>query len=188
MTPGPAGDPLIHNLAGLLGEPYASSRSFEVAGVTLDLGGDLHQSAPIEGTVHVARTNRGVIVTGRLTTRLALQCSRCLRDVDVPLTLTLSEEVLPTIDIATGLELDATAEPDVARLTDHHELDLEPLVREAVQLAEPIAPLCRSDCPGLCVVCGEELATGIHEHEEAPIDPRLEALRLFRVDGAPETE
>ena len=36
--------------------------------------------------------------------------------------------------------MDPEDEPDVARLTDHHEVDLEPLLREAVQLAEPIAP------------------------------------------------
>lgn len=188
MTLVPSGDALTQNIAGLLGEPYGSSRSFEIAGVVVDLGPELRQSAPIEGTIHVARTNRGVVVTGRLTTSLAEQCSRCLRDVEVPLALTLREEVLPSIDIGTGLPVAATGEPDAARLTDHHELDLEPLVREAIQLAEPIAPLCRDDCPGLCVVCGDELATGIHEHAEAPIDPRLEALRGFRVDGGPETE
>jgi large subunit ribosomal protein L32 len=70
-------------------------------------------------------------------------------------------------------------EPDVARLTDHHELDLETPVREAIQLAEPIAPLCRPDCPGLCIVCGGR-STRAHDHPDDDIDPRLEALRAFR--------
>ena len=70
----------------------------------------------------------------------------------------------------------------MARLTDHHELDLETPVREAIQLAEPIAPLYRPDCPGLCVVCGERLDEGIHDHPDDDIDPRLEALRGFRPD------
>ncbi len=156
--------------------------------MTLDLGPDLRQAAPVEGTVRVARTNRGVLVTGRLTAGLAEQCSRCLKEIDVPLEVTLDEEVLPSIDIATGLPVDASAEPDVARLTDHHELDLEPLVREAIPLAEPIAPLGREDGPGLCPVCGAELAVGDHAHEEAVVDPRLEALRAFRVDGEDESE
>jgi uncharacterized protein len=100
--------------------------------------------------------------------------------------VSLDEEVLPSIDIASGLPVRPEDEPDVARLTDHHEVDLEPLLREAVQLAEPIAPLCRPDCPGLCLVCGDELAGGLHDHPEAPIDPRLEALRAFRRDDEPE--
>ena len=188
MTAAPAGDPLLYNLAGLLAQPPGSSRTFGIAGVMLDLGPDLSQADPVEGAVRVARTNRGVLVTGRLTASLDEQCSRCLKEIEVPLELVLEEEVLPGVDIATGLRIDTSAEPDVARLTDHHELDLEPLVRQAIQLAEPIAPLCRVDCPGLCPVCGEERAVGDHQHEDVPIDPRLLALRDFRVDGEEESE
>ena len=84
----------------------------------------------------------------------------------------------------TGRPLPVDDEPDVARLTDHHELDLETPVREAIQLAEPIAPLCRPDCPGLCIVCGERLDDGEHDHPDDDIDPRLEALRGFKPDDA----
>jgi len=84
--------------------------------------------------------------------------------------------------LATGRPITIDDEPDVARLTDHHELDLETAVREAIQLAEPIAPLDRPDCPGLCVVCGLALDEGVHDHPDEDIDPRLEALRGFRPD------
>ena len=71
-------------------------------------------------------------------------------------------------------------EPEALRLTDHHELDLEPSVRDAISLAEPIAPLDRPDCPGLCLVCGLPLDEGAHDHPDDDIDPRLEALRGFQ--------
>lgn len=182
MTPGLAAELLTYNVAGLLAEPPGSSRTYAIAGVILDLGPDLVQADPVEGSIRVARTNRGILVTGRLTTSLAMACSRCLREIEVPLVLMLEEEVLPSIDLLTGQPLDTSAEPDVPRLTDHHELELEPLVREAIQLAEPIAPLCRADCPGLCIVCGRELAGPEHDHGPGEIDSRLEALRGFRVD------
>jgi uncharacterized protein len=67
-------------------------------------------------------------------------------------------------------------------LTDHHELDIEQTVREAILLAEPIAPLCEPDCPGLCAVCGERLTSGPHDHGEDAIDPRLEVLRSLKLD------
>jgi uncharacterized protein len=67
----------------------------------------------------------------------------------------------------------------VLRLTDHHELELEEEVRDGILLSEPIAPLCRQDCPGLCLECGLELGSGPHEHPDADIDPRLEALLGF---------
>lgn len=179
-------DPLTFNVAGLLGEPAGSSRDHLVAGVTLDLG-DLRQADPLEGSIRLNRTNRGLIVRGRLTTSLDAECSRCLRPVEAPIVVEIDEEVLPSIDLATGQPLDTTAEPDAVRLTDHHELDLEPMVREAIQLAEPLAPLCRPDCPGLCEVCGADLqADPGHAHEQ-DIDPRFEALRRFRAVDEDET-
>jgi uncharacterized protein len=47
-------------------------------------------------------------------------------------------------------------------------------------LALPMSPLCREDCPGLCVECGVPLAdTGPgHAHEDAP-DPRWAGLKHY---------
>ncbi len=73
-------------------------------------------------------------------------------------------------------------EPEALRLTDHHEVDLEGPVRDAISLAEPIAPLDRPDCPGLCLVCGEPLDEGTHDHPDDDWDPRMEALRAFKPD------
>jgi uncharacterized protein len=174
---------LTFPLAGLLADPPGSWRDYPIRDVELDLGEDLAAGSPLRGSLHVARTNRGVVVTARLATSIAESCARCLRPIAVPVEVVVEEEVLPSIDVASGLALDRSAEPEVVRLTDHHELELEPLAREAVQLAEPIAPLCRPDCPGLCSECGAELASGPHAHDEPPVDPRLEALLGFRVDG-----
>jgi uncharacterized protein len=187
MTARQIGEPLTYNVAGLLAEPVGSTRDYTVAGVIIDLGEDLHQADPIEGPVHLARTNRGLLVRADLTTSLDEQCSRCLRDIEVPLQLHIEEEALPSIDLHTGELLDTSIEPDVVRLNEHHELELGPVVREAILLAEPIAPLCEPDCPGLCPVCGERLTGGPHDHPDDEIDPRLEALRGFKVDGEDET-
>ena len=78
------------------------------------------------------------------------------------------------------------AEPDVLRLNDHHELELEQPVREAIQLGEPIAAVCEEACLGLCPECGERMEPG-HGHGEVPIDPRLEALLAFKVDAPDQT-
>ncbi|HLX35031.1 MAG TPA: YceD family protein [Candidatus Limnocylindrales bacterium] len=174
--------PLTYPLAGLLAEPYGSTRRYEVHGVTLRLPDDLRLASPVEGRVDVARTNRGVLVRANLRTTIEGSCSRCLRDIEVPIDVALDEEVLPSVDLATGLPVDSSAEPDVARLSDHHELELGPLVAEAISLAEPIAPLCEALCPGLCPDCGERLGPGHPAHPNDEIDPRLEALRGFPVD------
>jgi DUF177 domain-containing protein len=182
VTTRPVTSPLAWNVAALLTEPPGSTRDYLVAGVVIELGDDLRLADPLEGRVRLSRTNRGLIVLADLETSLDTQCSRCLRDIEVPLQLHIEEEALPSLDLQTGAPLDTSAEPDALRLTDHHELDIEQTVREAILLAEPIAPLCEPDCPGLCAVCGERMTNGPHDHGEDAIDPRLEVLRSLKVD------
>jgi uncharacterized protein len=182
MTPPAPGDPFAWNVAGLLADPPGAGRTERIERAAIDLGDDLGLARPIDAHVRLARTNRGILVDADLRTALALECSRCLREIEVPLELRIEEEYLPSLDLASGRPLPTADEPDVPRLTDHHELSLETPVREAILLAEPIAPLCRDDCPGLCIVCGGRLDEGGHDHPTEEIDPRLEALRGFRAD------
>ena len=173
--------PLAWNVAGLLADDPGADRIYEVADVKIDLGEDLELARPIKGRVRLLRTNRGILAHADLRTALALQCSRCLRDIELPVEIRFQEEYLPALDLTTGRPLPIDDEPDIARLTDHHELDLETPVREAIQLAEPIAPLHSPDCRGLCIVCGLPLEDGEHDHPDEDIDPRMEALRGFQV-------
>jgi uncharacterized protein len=183
VTVGRDDQPLLFNVAGLLGEAPGSFRDLAFDDVRISLGEDLVLAEPVAGGAHVRRTNRGLIVTGHVTTALADTCGRCLVPVRLPLDLELAEEYLPSLDITTGKPLDQTLEPEVPRLSDHHEMDLETLVREAIQLAAPIVPLCRPDCLGLCPLCGADRNIGPHAHPDGSIDPRLEALREFRPDA-----
>jgi len=177
--PDPAGA-LTFNVARLMAEPAGSRRTFPVRGVVLALDDGLRQSGPLEGTIEAIRIERGLFVTGQLTGRLGTECSRCLRAIDIPVAIDLEEEVRPSVDIATGLVLPIGPDPEIVRLTNHHELALGGPVRDLLSLGEPIAPLCRPDCPGLCPICGVELATGPHEHPDTEIDPRFAALAAFR--------
>jgi uncharacterized protein len=177
--------PLVWNAAGLLGETSGAVRDYAVSGVTVDGGEDFTLASPIEGRVHLGRTNRGLLVDADFTTTLATQCARCLRDVTVPLAFEIHDEALPAIDLHSGRVLTISLEDEeagVIHLTAHHELDLAEPVREAILLALPIAPLDREDCPGLCIVCGLPLDEADHDHPDDDIDPRLEALKAFQPD------
>jgi uncharacterized protein len=172
--------PLTYPLAGLLAEPYGTERRYDVAGATIHLADDLRLTEPLEGEVRIARTNRGVLVEAHLAAAIAGTCSRCLRDIEVPISVDVTEEALPSVDLASGGPVDTAPEPDVTRLNAHHELELAPLVADAISLAEPIAPLCEAACPGLCPTCGERLGPEHEAHHEDELDPRLAALRAFR--------
>jgi uncharacterized protein len=175
--------PLTYPLAGLLAESPGSERRYEIHGATVRLPDDMRLAEPIDGQLRISRTNRGVLVDAKLSTSIVGSCSRCLRDIEIPMTVEIHDEALPSVDLLSGHPLDASAEPDATRLTDHHELDLGALAADAISLNEPIAALCEEACPGLCVTCGQRLGPGHVEHEEDDIDPRLAALKGFRVDG-----
>jgi uncharacterized protein len=175
--------PLRFPLAGLLAEPPGTERRYDIHGATIALPDDLRLVEPIEGSLKVSRTNRGVLVDATLSTAIAGTCSRCLRDIEIPMTVHVRDEALPSVDLATGHVIDTGAEPDVTRLTDHHELDLASLAAEAISLEEPIVALCEEACPGLCPDCGERLGPDHEPHATDDIDPRLAALKGFKVDG-----
>lgn len=183
-----AAAPLTYPLASLLSEPAGTDRRYEIHGATIELPDDLRLTEPIDGRLKVTRTNRGILVDADITTAITGSCSRCLRDIEIPMRVVIREEVLPRVDIATGKPVHADDEPDTARLTDHHELEFGALAGEAISLNEPIAPLCEVACPGLCVTCGERLGPGHVEHAGDEVDPRLAALQAFRVDAEGESE
>ena len=190
-----ADSPLVWNVAGLLGEGIGAVRDYVISGVDVADAPDAEDAAeadtftlaaPVEGRIHLARTNRGLLVDADFTTVLATECVRCLREMTVPLAFEIHDEALPSLDLKTGKTVALSAEDaeaGVIRLTNHHELDLEQPIREAIVLALQIAPLDRVDCPGLCIVCGLPLDEGTHDHPDDDIDPRLEALRGFIAEG-----
>jgi len=188
VTSVPVDDPLTFNVAGLLAQPSGTVRDIDLQDVTVDPGDGLTVTRPLDGHVRLTRTNRGLRIEGRLTTALGEECRRCLRPVEVPIEVTLDEEARPSIDLHSGqpTPLEEGEDLETTRITDHHELELRPLIEQAISLVAPMDVLCEPDCPGLCAECGQRLSPG-HEHPDDDIDPRLEALRAFKVDAPDET-
>jgi uncharacterized protein len=172
---------LSYNVASLLRAAPGTSERFPVLVSDVPIAEELELAGPVSGEVRLSRTSRSILVRGHLDAALRERCSRCLRPVVTPVSVDLEEEALPSIDIDTGLPIDTGAEPEALRLDEHHELDLSASVGEALSLAEPIAPLCRPECRGLCLQCGADLnADPGHAHGEEDIDPRLAGLKAIR--------
>ena len=137
------------------------------------VGADMHLDVRFEAVTE------GVLVTGSATAPLAGDCARCLQPLAASVTVSFRELYLYQHDKHTRRERrDENDEQDDEELyLDGDLLDLEPVLRDAVVLALPMSPLCREDCPGLCVECGVPLADAGpgHGHDEAP-DPRWAAL------------
>ncbi|HEY4754073.1 MAG TPA: hypothetical protein VIH37_12360, partial [Candidatus Limnocylindrales bacterium] len=117
------GDPLTFNVAGLLAEPPGSVREYRVEDVALDPGEGMVLTRPVAGGIRLMRTNRGLVVETDLRTALAGECARCLRPTVSDVRIRIDEEVLPTIDLMSGLPvaLEEGEDLETSRLTDHHE-------------------------------------------------------------------
>jgi uncharacterized protein len=59
------------------------------------------------------------------------------------------------------------------------EIDITDLVRESILLAEPLKPMCKADCLGLCPECGVNLNVNTCACNKEFIDPRLAVLKQF---------
>jgi uncharacterized protein len=128
------------------------------------------EGSPVRLELRLEAVMEGVLVSGTARVQLAGECARCLDPVEDDLEVDLQE--LYAYDV----EPDASFEDEEVSRLEGDLLDLEPLVRDAVVLALPFGPLCREDCPGLCVECGARLADEPgHTHGDA-IDPRWAAL------------
>jgi uncharacterized metal-binding protein YceD (DUF177 family) len=83
--------------------------------------------------------------------------------------------VRPAAAASEHTSLETETEPIVG-----DQIDFTLLVREAVLLAVPDAPLCRADCPGLCPQCGADRASTTCSCVVETRDPRWAALDALR--------
>jgi uncharacterized protein len=170
----------VLNVAGLLQETPGAERSHVLRDHYLTLGSDVELAGPLDGELRLQRTNRGILVRGTVRGVVRRTCARCLEGYVEPAEVAIHEEFLPTVDPASGAPLPPPDHEDAAQpIDDHHEIDIGPVLRDEFALAEPMHPLCRPDCPGLCPECGLRLDERHVAHPVDEVDPRLAGLARF---------
>jgi uncharacterized protein len=169
------------NVAQLLRASIGSVRDYDIKQV-IDITGD-GVSRPVQGQVRLMRTDRSILVRGRLTTEVELTCSRCLGQFNCPLAMGLEEEYYPIADVDTGAPVPAPDEPGSFTIDENHILDLTEAVRQYALLAVPMKPLCKADCAGLCPFCGQNLNRGPCGCTSQKTDPRWAELSKLKKKG-----
>jgi uncharacterized protein len=164
----------VFDLAGLQLSPGGGRRIELHLGIDpLQLGGERYDAQPqlVPATVDVSRTTGGgYSLRLQFEARLTGPCMRCLAPAS-PLVTVDSREVSQPSE-----ELDSP-------YLDGDVLDVHAWARDALALAMPPKLLCRTDCAGLCPICGADLnaAGPAHGHEREP-DPRWAKLSEIRFD------
>jgi len=154
------------------GEQHRERRAVELE--PYDLGGQRYEPHPPgpEADLTLTRTTDGLVLELELDARLAGPCFRCLKETEIGLRVR-------------GREYQAGrgAADDEELRTPYVEddtLDVSRWARDAIALGLPDQILCRSDCAGLCPVCGKDLNAEPHEHADVELDPRWSALEDLR--------
>lgn len=150
-----------------------ASRTVEVAEPVDGLRTELAfvpEGRPVRARLLMESVVEGVLASGPLSGLMVVRCARCLASSERPF-LVETQELF-----ATG----AGATDDEYPLVDGI-VDVEPMIRDAVLLAMPMAPLCRPDCLGLCPRCGGDRNLGECACEPE-VDARWAALSGLRID------
>jgi uncharacterized protein len=135
-------------------------------------------AAPVELSMTVEKAGGDAFrVTGRARTRLELDCGRCLEPFESPLDAAFELRYVPQ-EQNTG-EGEREIEEDDLTTAFYREgmLDVIDLLREQIQLALPMKPLCTEACRGLCPECGTNLNRTQCDCTPTWEDPRLAPLK-----------
>lgn len=174
--------PLRLNLVELLRQPGAERHS-ECAVDPADLGCVAPESATVDfaGPVSVVIDALSGVDDVEVTTTVRVpwtgSCRRCLADVRGEATTTVVERFAPEGSPVVGRGERSEAEV-LAVVGD--QIDLAPTVRETAVIELPVAPLCSTECRGICAECGADLNFGDCGCRVVVADDRWSALDALR--------
>ncbi len=93
------------NVAQLLKRATGSSRHYQIGEDIEGIDPGLIIREPLVGQIEMVRTADGILVRGKLTTAVELQCDRCLEPFIQKVEFEIEEEFHPAIDMSTGARL-----------------------------------------------------------------------------------
>jgi uncharacterized protein len=149
-------NPLRFNAGFMLSQSVGSTRDINFDIGEIRLSDDVVVTG-LNGKARLGRTQQGILLQGTFNAQVTCECMRCLTNFERPLTTQFDELFAFDRRLATEVEL---------ILPEDANIDLQPLLQEYLLIEIPISALCKVDCKGLCLECGEDLNTKICEHQK----------------------
>lgn len=109
-----------------------------------------------------------VVLTANINVNLEMNCSRCLDTFIYPI----------DIDIEERFTNDSNCEDDTVTVIEDV-LNIDEIVERNIISTLPIKRLCKTDCKGLCQICGCNLNHTTCNCQNNDVDIRFEALKGF---------
>ena len=139
---------------------------------------DYRVAAPVHLVLDVQRLGQDAYgLSGRATTRLEVDCSRCIEPFEVPVDAVFDLRYAPQSENAGDGEMEVADDDLTTAYYREGTVDLIDLLREQFVLALPMKPLCSDACRGLCPECGTNLNRTQCDCAPKWEDPRLASLK-----------
>jgi DUF177 domain-containing protein len=175
-------DAMLLDLSRFRGDVDRIDRRFEPGAFSLK-DEEFRLIAPVDLHVEVRKDAKKVRLVGHVRTILECDCCRCLEPFAVPVDSTFDLLFLPNGDrvtIGDGGEQELREDDVGVAYYQDDEIDLGEVMREQFYLVQPMKPLCREDCRGLCPVCGVNRNRETCDCKTDWVDPRMEPLRKLK--------
>lgn len=124
----------------------------------------IQNGTPLNITGQLEAGEDGILVRGEVSCQMTAQCGRCLDDYNKPLKVEFQEFFAYTLPKA-----------DEPSIRADEQIDLQATLRDAIVLALPFQPVCRTDCEGITFTTAEG-------ETQNPVDPRWQALTRYKKD------
>lgn len=118
----------------------------------------------VEVDLRLESVHEGILATGEVFAGAVSECSRCLEALKLPI----------EVDFQELFAYSGSSEDDF--VVSNEQIDLEPVVRDAVVLSLPFQPVCKPDCLGLCPECGIRLEENSDHKHDQQVDSRWSEL------------
>lgn len=170
---------MLLDLSKLRGQREHFERTFQPS--AFDPQDDAYRVAtPVAVSMDIEKAGPGIFrVQGRATTRLMLECGRCLDEMEVPVDARFELRYVPQAENEGEPEREIAEDDLTTAFYREGSLDVIDMLREQFELALPMKPLCAESCRGLCPECGANLNRTKCGCEPRWTDPRLEPLKAL---------
>jgi uncharacterized protein len=137
------------------------------------------QAGPLRvvGEAELLENTEEIRIKGNLTVLMEAECDRCLSQVSFPIDSPFDLFYQPMAEIAVEAEVAIDSAEAEIGFYEGDGLELEDILREQVLLMLPMQRTCRTDCKGICPVCGRNRNEVSCECRTHPGDDRWAALR-----------
>lgn len=132
------------------------------------LGEMYHFPEPLRVSGSISNNGKSLILKANCTGLMNTQCTRCTKDITVPISFDLDENLIQG-------DGDNSYDEDVI-VFEGTQIDIDDIVSDNFLMNVDTKYLCSEDCKGLCPHCGADLNKGECGCEEDNIDPRWAAL------------